>query len=405
MRISTNTIYDLGATRITELQAALVRTKQQISANRRMLSPSDDPIAAARSLEVTQSQSLNTQYATNRSYASNSLSLEETVLQSVTSLIQDVKTQTVEAGNIAYEDAQRKYIASDLRGRLEELIGFANTRDSEGNYLFSGFQTSAKAFSSSASGVVYAGDQGQRNLQVGAIRQIAISDSGDSVFGQIRSTGTFLTAAATTNSGTAVASPLTVVDASLLTGHSYDVVFSDDGLGNISYSAYDITNDPTRTTPVSTGAYTSPQVISFDGLQMTLTGAPSDTDTMTVRPSGTQSIFKTLDELISLLETPSAGASGKQNLSYGLGVANSNLDNALDNILTIRASVGSRLKELEKLDSAGQDLALQYSATLSKLQDLDYVKAISDLTMQKTTLDAAQQSYVKIVNLSLFNYI
>jgi flagellar hook-associated protein 3 FlgL len=191
MRISTNTIYDLGATKISELQAALVRTQQQISANRRMLSPSDDPIAAARALEVTQSQSLNTQYATNRTYASNSLSLEESVLQSVTSLIQDVKTQTIEAGNAAYDDTQRRYIATDLRGRLEELIGFANTRDSEGNYLFSGFQTSAKAFSSSASGVVYAGDQGQRNLQVGAVRQIAISDSGDSVFGRIRSTGTF----------------------------------------------------------------------------------------------------------------------------------------------------------------------------------------------------------------------
>jgi flagellar hook-associated protein 3 FlgL len=405
MRISTNTIYDLGATKISELQAALVRTQQQISANRRMLSPSDDPIAAARALEVTQSQSLNTQYATNRTYASNSLSLEESVLQSVTSLIQDVKTQTIEAGNAAYDDTQRRYIATDLRGRLEELIGFANTRDSEGNYLFSGFQTSAKAFSSSASGVVYAGDQGQRNLQVGAVRQIAISDSGDSVFGRIRSTGTFVTAAATTNVGAAVASPLAVVDSSLLTGHSYDVVFSDDGLGNITYSAYDITNDPTRTTPVSTGAYTSPQVISFDGLQMTLTGVPSDTDTMTVRPSGTQSIFKTLEDLISLLETPSAGAIGNQNLNYGLGFVNSNLDSALDNILTVRASVGSRLKELEKLDSAGQDLALQHFFTLSQLQDLDYVKAISDLTMQKTTLEAAQQSYVKIINLSLFDYI
>ena len=405
MRISTNTIYDLGATKISELQAALVRTQQQISSNRRMLSPSDDPIAAARALEVTQSQSLNTQYATNRSYASNSLSLEESVLQSVTSLIQDVKTQTIEAGNAAYDDTQRRYIATDLRGRLEELIGFANTRDSEGNYLFSGFQTSAKAFSSSASGVVYAGDQGQRNLQVGAVRQIAISDSGDSVFGRIRSTGTFVTAAASMNTGAAVASPLKVVDSTLLTGHSYDVVFSDDGLGNISYSAYDITNDPTRTTPLSTGAYTSPQVVSFDGLQMTLTGAPSDTDTMTVRPSGTQSIFKTLDDLISLLETPSAGAIGNQNLNYGLGFVNSNLDSALDNILTIRASVGSRLKELEKLDSAGQDLALQHFSTLSQLQDLDYVKAISDLTMQKTTLEAAQQSYVKIINLSLFDYI
>jgi len=407
-------MYESGSARISELQSALLRTQQQISANRRMLSPADDPIAAARALEVTQSQSLNTQYATNRLYASNSLSLEENALHSVISLLQDAHTQVVAAGNAAYDNTQRKYIATDLRGRLEELVGLANTRDSEGNYLFSGFQTAKQPFSTLASGVQYDGDQGKRNLQVGTGRQMSISDSGDTVFNHIAANKMFDSAASVSNAGTATTSALSIVNPAQLTGHNYDVVFGVT-LGVTTYSIKDLTLG----TILSSGnAYTSTQPISFDGLQMTITDtggvSPADMDVFSVRPAsasatdavmvqtGAQSIFETLEDLITLLDTPS---SNNFSLANGLAIANSNLSSALDNVLTVRASVGSRLKELETLDNAGSDRDIQYAATLSDLQDLDYVKAISDLTMQKTTLEAAQQSYVKIMNLSLFNYL
>jgi len=82
-----------------------------------------------------------------------------------------------------------------------------------------------------------------------------------------------------------------------------------------------------------------------------------------------------------------------------------NLDNATDNLLSIQSEVGSRLKELDYLDSSGDDLNLQYATTLSDLQDVDTVKAISLFTQQQTTLDAAQKSFKSLAGLSLFNYI
>lgn len=402
MRISTNTIYESGATRVSELQVALLRTQQQISANRRILTPSDDPIASARALEVSQSQSMNAQYATNRTYATNALSLQESVLQSVTSLIQDVQTQVVEAGNAAYDDTQRKYIATALRGRLDELIGLANSKDSEGNYLFSGFQTSTKPFSTTPTGASYVGDQGQRNLQVGSARLMSISDSGDMIFERIASTGTYVTAANAANAGTVISSAVVVTDASQLTGHNYEVVFSN---GGADYAIFDVTTDPGKTTPIQSGAYASPQQLTVDGLQFSISGAPADGDVLSIRKSGAQSIFETINDLIGLLETPTNTTVNKQNLTYGLGVANTNLSNALDNVLTVRASVGTRLKELETLDAAGEDRDIQYAQTLSDLQDLDYVKAISELSLKATSLEAAQKSYLKIMDLSLFNYI
>ena len=69
MRISTQTLFDTGAARIGDLQSGLAKTQQQISTGRRILTPADDPVGAARALEVTQSQSLNTQYGVNRQNA------------------------------------------------------------------------------------------------------------------------------------------------------------------------------------------------------------------------------------------------------------------------------------------------------------------------------------------------
>jgi flagellar hook-associated protein 3 FlgL len=81
------------------------------------------------------------------------------------------------------------------------------------------------------------------------------------------------------------------------------------------------------------------------------------------------------------------------------------MQNALNNVLTVQASVGARLKEIDYLDSTGTDLDTQYTSTLSDLQDLDLAAAISLYTQQQQTLQAAQVSFKTMSGLSLFNYI
>jgi len=99
MRISTQTLFETGAAQLGSLQSGLVKTHQQIASGRRILTPSDDPVAAARALEVSQSQSLNTQYGVNRQHAKSALGAVEGTLSSVTALLQDVKTNVIAAGN------------------------------------------------------------------------------------------------------------------------------------------------------------------------------------------------------------------------------------------------------------------------------------------------------------------
>jgi len=401
MRISTNTIFEKGVARMGELQSGLAKTQQQISLGKKLIAPSDDPVAASRALAVTNTQEINAQYAVNRRSARESLSMSEGALQSVTSLLQDVKTLIVQAGNGTLSNSERQFIATDLQGRFEELLGLANSRDGSGNYLFAGYSNADAPFKASPTGASYAGDQGEYKLQVHTGRTLEAAKNGNALFERINSSNTFVSATAT---GAGAISKGAVTDIAQLTGARYDITVTDDGLGNLTYAVDNL--DDGSGVPVATGAFTSPQTIAFDGLEFDISGTVVGGDRFTVRPTKNQSVFTTMKELISVLQTPiTTSAADKTRLANGLAIANTNIDKAIDHVLTARASIGSGLKEIESLDSLGTDLDVQYAQTLAELQDLDYVKAITDLTKMDVSLKAAQQSFMKVSNLSLFNYM
>lgn len=393
MRISTNTIFDKGVARMGEIQSGLAKTQQQVSTGKRIISPSDDPVASARALEVTNAQEINAKYAINRRSAKDALSMTEGALQNVTSLLQDVKTLIVEAGNGALTSTERQFIATELQGRFDELLGLANTRDGVGNYIFAGYQNTSQPFTATATGASYTGDQGEFKLQVHTGRQIEVSQNGSEVFQQIASSNTFASA---TVAGAGTNSKGTVFDVSQLTGAGYDIDIDAGGnltVTNLSDSSVD-----------SFGAYSSPQTIQFDGLEFTISGGVPNSQ-YSVRPTSTQSVFTTIKDLIGALQAPVSTAADKTKLTSGLSVANANIDKALDHVLTVRAGTGASLKEVESLDNLGEDLNIQYAQTLSDLQDLDYVQAITELMKQQTALQASQQSFMKVTALSLFDYL
>lgn len=417
MRISSKTIYDVGVGQISTLQSALARTQAQLSTGRKNLTAADDPIATARALEVSQSQGINTQLVTNRSNAKTMLSLESVALHSSGEIMQDIKQLTVNAGNGSMAQKDRESLAVELEGRLNDLLGQANSSDGVGGYVFSGYKSTTLPFTQTSSGAAYQGDQGQRSLQVGSTRTLPISDSGASVYeNNATGNGTFATGAAAANfdrGGTGIISGGSVKDASQLTGHKYQIDFqvvaATPGVPKTTtYTVTDLTlNQPVPATPVPAvpQPYASGQNIAFDGVQFDIKGDPANLDSFSVEPSTKQSVFTTITDLVKALRAPGDGAAGQANLTNKLNQAHLNIDNAYDNMLSIESAAGSRLKELDYLDSSGDDLGLQYATTLSVLQDVDTVAAISLFTQQQTTLEAAQKVFKSVSGLSLFNYI
>jgi len=401
MRISTSQIYTGGSSSILDGQSALYKLQNQLSTGKKFLSAKDDPVAAAQVLLNSQSLAITSQYADNQATASDQLGLEEDRLQSIVDSVMYIKEQVVAGNNSSYSDSQREYIAEDLQSQFDFLMGIANSTDANGYYLFSGYQGTTKPFQQLADGTVqYVGDDGQRLMQVGSTRQIAVSDSGSDVFQNILTgNGTFAVGAASGNTGTGVVDSSSVLDLSAWSGDNYEIAFT-------SATDYTVT-DTTTSTVIGSYTYTSgSEITAIDGVSLSIEGVPAAGDTFTVEPSTNQSVFTTLQNLITAFSTDVSGddaaAASVRNI---IAAESENLDRALENVSSVEASIGSRRSELTSLTSVSEALVLQYKDRISDLQDIDYAETISAFIQQQTQLEAAQSSFATISGLSLFNYL
>lgn len=438
MRVATSMIFDSGVSAINRQMQSLLHIQQQLSTGRRVLTPSDDPVAASRALEVTQSKDILAQFATNQGNANSTLGLAEDQLSSVNDILARIKELTVQAGNASLTATDRRTIAFELRARFDELIGIANAADGQGQYLFSGYMGSTKPFGgnvdqlNAAPGneIAYQGDDGQRTLQISATRMMEVSDSGNEVFRRIRNgNGYFTTDYAAANTGTGVIDAGSIVDPTAwnaLANKDFSISFTVDNTATPPVTYYDIVDTTSGNSLLTGGAAPAPlanqrvyypgKVIDlksqgaeppFDlGASLVINGDPATGDQFSIAPSSSQSLFKTIANLIGAIESANTAVSaGSAKYANEIGFALANIDQANDNILRVRAMIGSRMAEIESVGNVNQDLTLQYEQTLSNLQDLDYAKAISDLTRKQTDLQAAQQSFARISQLSLFDYL
>ncbi len=454
MRISTSQIFDSGALGIQNGQSGLFKLQNQLSSGRKVLTPKDDPVAAAQALVVTQSRDVNSQFMVNQGQAKSQLGLVDSQLTAVVQSLHNVREKVAQAGNTALTQSDRDAIAKELESRLSELMGIANTDNGSGEFLFSGYQGAVLPFAVDASAAIvppattppvgYSGDDGERLLQVSSSRQMAVSAAGSDVFMDIKQgNGTFVAAAAG-NLGGGINQGSGIIDGGSVTDLQqwqqalnnfgwFDPaspsaiqvrftvaapVVSGGPPGATSYQLFDVsdsTNPRPMTDPV---AFTSGQAISIAstippalsatdfGSHVVVKGSPGNGDTFSIKPSTNQSLFQTMQSLIGVLRNP-VGSTTNTATQYSndLGAQLTNLDQAFDNISRVQSSIGTRLQEIDSLSSAASDSDIQYQSTLSDLQDLDYIKAISDFIKQQTSLEAAQKSFAQISGMSLFNYL
>jgi flagellar hook-associated protein 3 FlgL len=402
MRISTQSFYEQSQLAMNSQQANLMRAQQKIGAMTRIVRPSDDPVGATRALGVSESLGLNAQYQATRREAAHTLSLEENALQQVTGVLQDVKSLVVQAGNGTLTDADRRSLATALESAHAQLLGLANSDDGNGQYLFAGFRSGSEPFVRDAGGAVnYQGDQGQRMMQVDVARQVAGTDDGRTIFQSVQGGAGYVTTESG-NSGSAVYGAVSVADpADPLYGNDFSVGFS---AGNYTVQTQDV---PPVT--VATGAFTPGVPITFGGLQVSFSGSPADGDVVEFRNarSADADVFGAISELAAALRAPvdNAGSPERARLLNALSTANVRVTNAHDNVLTVRSSVGSRLAELDVLNTGGEARTLTDKMQLSDLQDLDYASAITDFYQRQSALQATQQTFLKIQQISLFGYM
>jgi len=398
MRISTGQVNTMALTAILDQQARLSQTQLQLAAGKKNLTPADDPVAASKSIGLDQSVSKLQQYQRNMDMAESRLQLEDSTLSDMTVVLNRIREIALVGNNSSLTPEDRSLLANEIKERQDELLSLANTRDSSGEYIYAGYQAQTQPFSKNSSGSYnYAGDSGQRFLQIGASRQIAVADSGNDVFMAIKNgNGTFAVVDNAANTGTGVIDPGSVFNATAYDGDTYTLTFLTD-------TTYEI-RDSSNNLEVS-GAYVEGQQIAVNGIQTTIKGQPLSGDVFTLAPSTSKDVFTTVNDLATAFENSDSNGISTAKLNNSVNRFLSDIDQAMESLINVRSKAGARLSAIDSQRQLNESQDIQLKKDLSELNDLDYAEAITQLNLQKVGLEAAQQSYLRIQGLSLFNYL
>jgi len=412
MRVSTSQIFRNGIETMQRNQQELNRTQLQLGTGKRILSPSDDPSGAVQSLQLRSGVEKVEQFQRNGALLEQRLNFSETVLGSVIDGVQRVRELAVQGNNATQTNETRGFIAGEIRQSLDALLQLANSRDANGEYIFAGNESLTQPFVRGTNGdVEFKGDPQQRSLQISPVRQLRAGDSGQDVFMNIpNGNGSFVVQDNTGNAGTGVVSS-TALSGTWPSGADFTVEFFKDDEGPLSYRIPDPDNpdgDPLVEKEFQSGqaiAYGSGEGVDAFSFGVTIDGRPEPGDRFDVTPAEGQDLFSTYSQLADALEAGVSDPADQARLNNAVNRALEDLDNALGNLLDVRASLGTRLQAVETQNRINEDQVLQLRSTLSEIEDLDYAEAISRFNLQQTALQAAQQTYVQVQRLSLFNFL
>ncbi|MCD2450571.1 flagellar hook-associated protein FlgL [Methylicorpusculum oleiharenae] len=442
MRISTAWAQQLGVNAMQAQQTKMSKTQMQLSSGLKQLSPADDPSAAARVLDLEKSIEKTSQYQANIFATRGRLNIEESALESSENVIIRVKELTVQALNGTLNASDRLAVKQEVDQLIQELAGVANTKNANGEFIFSGDLSNEAAYAQDpdTGKYVYQGGVHQRALPIGPERQVADGDLGSNVFENISSVSRYknedgkrsifntLQVLSDSLAGDFKPQQATITGDRFLryglaAGSSFDLV-SDAGTASISLTA-EFTDLDALVTEINSQ-------IEDDGME----------DHIQARTNGNKVEFVSLTTGInSTIEIQNANAFFLDNAGFEQGQSNAaddvflneddlrlnnpeirrfsteevynanlgsvltDLDSALDSLLQARTSVGARLRALDDQESQNDKFIIDTRSTLSATQDLDYAEAISRFNLQQMSLQAAQQAFSQVQRLSLFNYL
>lgn len=530
MRISSLQMFNVARNSMAGANKEIMRTQEQMSEGKRVLTPSDDPVAATKILQLTDELANIDQYLKNIDIGKNNLNMEEAILDGVVNVIQRIQEIGVAAGNTAVlTDKEYKAYTAEVSARMDELVNLLNTRNASGDYIFGGYKSGAEPFAGDAfSGFQYRGDDGQQFIKVSNNTKVATTDSGKSAFLDVVSAhNTIETAASPTNTSNP---PARINVGQVVDQGAYDEFYPEDIV--ISFNADSAMSPPGKNftaTERSTGrviaanqAYVSGNEIVLKGVSIKIIGSPSSGsptvpatrlfgadmpaafpldfsannqsfsvtvggrtqrlvldgnitntadlvanltstangnadrlarlgiqvdslgfhmpaganmtiasgtadidavlglnatagsvsnngrqatagDQFFIESSEKQNILTTLTRFKDAMESYDGSVDGKKTLSAVVASTLSNLGNSLTSVTNVQTKIGARLNTLEGARDLHLDTQLVNKKVLGQLRDLDYAEAATRLSQQRLVLEAAQQSFIRVSQLTLFD--
>lgn len=392
-RIGTANMYDNTVRNLNARQSNLVDLMEKTTTGKRVLRASDDPVSAAQAERALTRMGRSESDQRSLEAQRNVMVYAEATLGEANSAMQSFRDLLMSAGNGSFNQESRTALLSQMTSLRDQLKTYANRQDSNGLPLFRGLDSAEQPIQgynfAGQPGQAGSADNGIANTLDGAAAWMNVP-TGNGVYEThlgAGNTGKFATDAGTvTNPGAAAAAvmPLTVQ-------------FSKDANGALQYSADGgVTQVP----------YKAGEDIEVSGMRVKVTGKPEDGDSVSFHHSQRSDLFSVLDRAIAAVRDatlPDGSASSQLTQAIARGLTE--IDSGMGRLGTARGLAGDLLNRADRIEDGLKARDVQLEGDRARAEDIDMIKALSDVDMQKIGLQAALQSYAQIQKLSLFNFI
>ena len=299
MPISTRVYNDIAMSTLNRITGDIQGIQQRIATGRNILKTSDNPAVGAKVSFTKDQKILLERYNSNIDRAQNRLSQAESAVGIGVNVLQRVYELGIQARNGTNNGGDRKVIAMEVRNLRDQMLSLANSRDTNGQYIFAGYKVDFKPFVDDENGdVVHMGDRGVHELQISDNQRISTSLDGADVFIRV----------------------------------------------------------------------------------------PGD--------EAIESVFSTLDSMILSLEN---GEMEDEDIDR--------VNRALDHFSLQQTKLGSQMNRADLQREVNDKRLLLMNENISNLEDADIAKLVTELQAKLVSRNAAQQTFIKIAQDNLFNYI
>ncbi|WP_070968780.1 flagellar hook-associated protein FlgL [Vibrio sonorensis] len=394
-RISSFHNYQSVQNDLRRQEHAVHHNQAQLASGKKLMSPSDDPLATHYIQNINQQSEQLRQYMDGIVLSRNRLEHHEVIVANTESFADEAKRTVMEMINGALSPEDRFAKKRELEEIANNFLNLVNVQDESGNYIFAGTKPKNQPFFKDRDGnVVYAGDDYQRKMKISNALEMPINDPGSKMFMEIdnpfgdfeptykigESSELLLERAINTN----------VDDQS-----TYKLTFVD--MPNSKYG-YQLERDGSV---VQADEFDPSQGIKYEGVTIQVKGQIDKGDEITLEPRRTYSIFETFNKAMEYSQGSVSDTSNTAKLHQLVQEFHA----AFIHLNKARTDVGARLNTLDIQEEQHEDFKMTLAKSKSSFEDLDYAAAVIEFNENTRALQASQQAFGKTKDLTLFNYI
>lgn len=410
MSIGTSLFHSLTAQNMSRVNDHIASLQAEIGTGKTDPRPSADPVRALRLSAAKEQEQVLERFSINLDHAQSRLGQADIVLGEAGNVMRRIGELALRAASDTTTQGEQDSIATEVRALREGLLGLANARDETGRALFGGFRTQADPFEDGPEGVVYRGDGGQPRLQVSESIHLPIGLSGAEVFRGPMAGDIFATIDDFLRSlggvGEKPADRLTAPD-------RMDLRMT-------------LNRDPSQWTMTLEGP-AGRATVAFVAADGALSGAVDavnaasgatgitaaldpETGALSLSASGSVSLSQ-----VSATPSPSAPlmqVSNQVDIMRPLvapgqtrAAAIDRLQQATDHLIDQRTRLGALSTNAARQSDVIDNRKLSMDKAVAGLEDLDLADALTRLQKAMLTREATQQTYAKITQQSLFDFM